>query len=153
VVSLKQSDRCMHLLVKPRGAGWGLDPESWKSHSLGKESFKTVDLLLHRLKQQRIVKHSLQENSDNLGTHARDEMKQVLDAKQTIVDQSVRDNINMYIGRLSALIDKGSILPSELSNLRRWREANNITEEHHEAVCVGLEGLIFLSSFCTFCSF
>ena len=59
VISLKQSQKILHLLILKRGRGYGVDPVAWKTHPIGSESFDTMSDLVSRLTQLKMLKRGL----------------------------------------------------------------------------------------------
>ena len=50
-----QGSKILHLLVIKRAGGWSLDPSAWKNHELGKLVFTSLELLVAKLKELKMI--------------------------------------------------------------------------------------------------
>ena len=50
-----QADKILHLLVVKRPGGYGVDPNAWKKHELGKLVFVSLELLIAKLKELKML--------------------------------------------------------------------------------------------------
>jgi len=154
VISLKQSQKILHLLVLRRDKGFGVDPSAWKTHPIGTESFPTLDLLISRLKQLKMLKTGLTSEDlskrdaerkqngasnttptdavDALGQQGREEMKRVL--QQSVVDALEHE----YKGMLVAMTMDNRIGSQELATLAQWRQKHHFSDVQHEKVLTSM---------------
>jgi hypothetical protein len=145
VISLKQSQKVLHLLILRRGRGYGVDPVAWKTHPIGAESFETMSALVSRLSQLQMLKRGL--TSDDLkslaspevaftvgstthfdlGIQGREELKRLL-------QQSAQESLeHEYKGMLESMI-RNKLTSADVSYLHEWRQMHRLTDADHERI-------------------
>lgn len=165
VISLKQPNKILHLLVLKRGMGFGMDPEAWKAHKLSDETFPTLDLLVFRLKQLGLLKVGLgvqdiaklldasnaaaselsnttspRETVDieSIGMHGREELKKALDDKME-AEKRIADNLeHEYKGILVGMIAGQKLDSAEIAWLADWRARNHFSNDQHIKILASL---------------
>lgn len=163
VISLKQSQKVLHLLILRKAeGGFCVDPEAWKNHQIGALTFPSLELLISKLRQLKMLKNGLNQNlvvsfiqqgkspqeagvaaahSDGqeaqidkelLGLQGKEEMKRIL--AQSAAEASEHE----YKGMLTAMMMTRHLQSDDVQMLARWREAHHLSEAQHIKVLKSL---------------